>query len=219
MIEWSYVLSFRSSVSVFSGMAVAGLVDRMVMRCQGGIPYIPGSSVKGRWRFFAERLLRSGGLPPGFRVHGDNAPLCKESNDACILCKFFGNPDLSARLWVSQAEIERHSNQVIQALLARNPNPVVHPDAEQRPGIALSRVYRTALEDHLFFDEALPSLTFTGVVRFREEPTPDEETFLKASARLVDRIGARKAVGRGILQGGIRFEVNNGDKGQKGGDA
>jgi CRISPR/Cas system CSM-associated protein Csm3 (group 7 of RAMP superfamily) len=219
MIEWSYVLSFRSSVSVFSGMAVAGLVDRMVMRCQGGIPYIPGSSVKGRWRFFAERLLRSGGLPADFRIHGDNEPLCKEWNDACILCKFFGNPDLPARLWVSQAEIERHSNQVIRGLLARNPNPVVHPDAEQRPGIALSRVFRTAPEDHLFFDEALPPLTFTGVVRFNKEPTSNEETFLKASARLIDRIGGRKAVGRGILHEGIRFEANDGDKGPKGGDA
>lgn len=219
MIEWSYVLSFRSSVSVFSGMAVAGLVDRMLMRCQGGIPFIPGSSVKGRWRFFAERLLRSGGLPKNFRIHGDNEPLCKESNDACILCKFFGNADLPASLWVSQAEIEKDANQVIQKLLARNPNPVVHPDAEQRPGIALSRVFRTAMEDHLFFDEALPPLTLTGVVRFNKEPTPDEETFLKASARLVDRIGGRKAVGRGILQEGIRLEANYGDKWTKGGDA
>jgi hypothetical protein len=120
---------------------------------------------------------------------------------------------------VSQAEIERHSNQVIRGLLARNPNPVVHPDAEQRPGIALSRVFRTAPEDHLFFDEALPPLTFTGVVRFNKEPTSNEETFLKASARLIDRIGGRKAVGRGILHEGIRFEANDGDKGPKGGDA
>ena len=208
MVEWSYTLEFQSSASVFTGLAVAGLVDRMVMRCRGGQPFIPGSSVKGRWRFFAERLLRSGGLPDSLRMHMPDNPLCKTADDACTVCKLFGNPSIPSLLWVGQAEPERVAKELIGRLLAENRNPVVHPDAELRPGIALSRLFRTALEDHLFFDEALPPLTFTGVVRINGPLSPDEEHFLKASARLVDRIGGRKAVGRGVLHEGIRIHEN-----------
>ena len=77
--KWLYRLSFASPVSVFSGLSVAGLVDRMVMRTVDGLPYIPGSTVKGRWRFTAERLLRTNGSNPSFKgqglfCHGENQP-------------------------------------------------------------------------------------------------------------------------------------------------
>ena len=72
--ELRYVLKFRTPVAVFTGLGIAGLLDRTVVRDSNKKPYIPGSTVKGRLRFFAERMLRSGELvgvwPEGFKGIG-----------------------------------------------------------------------------------------------------------------------------------------------------
>ena len=212
MAEWTYTLKFRSSVSVFSGLAVAGLVDRMVMRNNKGLPFIPGSSVKGRWRFFAERLLQNGGLPDDLIIHKSRDPLCKDSNSLCTLCKLFGSPAFPSMLLVGQAELDETITGHFENLLKQNPNPVIHPNAELRPGTAISRITRTTLKDHLFFNEAVPPVIFSGKLIINGTLNDNEEKFLKASARLVDRIGGRKSVGMGSLDGGIRIASKGGAK-------
>jgi hypothetical protein len=82
---------------------------------------------------------------------------------------------------------------------------VLHPDVEIRPGIALSRLRRTALPDHLFFDEAVPAITFSGRLLLDSRATPLETRFLIWVGTLVDALGARKVTGRGSLEGGIRI--------------
>jgi CRISPR/Cas system CSM-associated protein Csm3 (group 7 of RAMP superfamily) len=203
MTELQYELKFRTAVSTFSGLATAGLVDRMAVRDSKGLPCISGSSVKGRWRFFAERLLRARGLPAGLWIHDSNGPLCKDS--PCTLCKLFGSPAIPAMLQVGQAELDASLKSLFKRLLDSNPNPVIHPDAEIRPGTCLSRVRRTTLPAHLFFEEAIPPVTFCGQLIITGTITPVENEFLHASGRLVDRIGGRKAVGRGILDKGIEI--------------
>lgn len=212
MTKWTYTLKFRSSVSVFSGLAVAGLVDRMVMRNNKGLPFIPGSSVKGRWRFFAERLLQNGGLPDDLKIHETGKPLCKHLKSRCTLCKLFGNPAFPSMLLVGQAELDESTRKLFENLLEQNPNPVIHPDAELRPGIAISRITGTTLKDHLFFNEAVPPVIFSGKLIINGTLNDNEEKFLKASARLVDRIGGRKSVGMGGLDGGIRIVDKGGAK-------
>lgn len=207
MEKRTYTLCFQSPVSVFSGMAVAGLVDRMVMRNQDHLPIIPGSSVKGRWRFFAERLARAGNMPPSIWLHPDKEPHCKFSDNACTICKLFGNPAVPGLLWVGDAILEAASATEFKKLLDQGNNPVVHPDAEIRPGVAISRLRRSALDRHLFFDEAVPAVAFIGEIQIRHILSDTEELFLSASARLVDRIGGRKAVGRGTLANGIELRT------------
>lgn len=215
MHEWRYSLSFQSPVSIFSGLAVAGLVDRMVIRDGNKLPYIPGSSVKGRWRFHAERLLHSCDRhdpKQGLWVHKAGEPICKKfSSQVCTICSLFGGDGLPALLWVGEAGLTPPWREAVQRLLQVNPNPVVHPDAELRPGVALDRYRRTALADHLFFDEALPAtLTFAGTVLIKGSLSRPEREFLTASARSVDRLGGRKAVGRGLLQEGIVLHLPGG---------
>src|SRR5215831_16622769 len=74
-VVYTYTIMFRSPVGVFTGLGVAGLVDRTMVREADGLPYIPGSSVKGRLRFFADRLLKSGTLPNGYRIHAPHPRL------------------------------------------------------------------------------------------------------------------------------------------------
>jgi CRISPR/Cas system CSM-associated protein Csm3 (group 7 of RAMP superfamily) len=209
MTEWTYHLEFQAPVSVFSGLAVAGLVDRMVMRDHLGLPWIPGSTVKGRWRFFAERFLaalpdRGGYL--GYSFHPPNQLLCKNPVDACTICGLFGNGPCAAAFRVGPALLDEPWATLFEQLLMQNSNPVVHPDAELFPGVALSRRWRTAQAGHLFFDEAVPStVTFSGKIFFLADLSPSILNFLKATARLVDHLGGRKAVGRGLLRGGIQI--------------
>ena len=209
MIEWTYALKFRTVVSVFSGMAVAGLVDNMVVRNHERIPFIPGSSVKGRLRFFAERLLRSvngDATASGLRIHPVGGPDCKIPDSACTICRLFGNSSIPSYIWVGDADLDPSLKPFFKTLLDSNRNSVVHPDIEVRPGIAISRKLRTALPNHLFFDEAVPSMTsFLGSILINGSLNETETRFLIASARLVDRIGSRKAVGRGILETGIEI--------------
>lgn len=209
MNEWKYVLKFRSVVSVFSGLAVAGLVDNMVVRNHERIPVIPGSSVKGRWRFFAERLLRTANgdaTASGLRIHPLDGPDCKIPESACTICRLFGNSAIPSLIWTGNAELDPSLKPYFKSLLELNRNSVVHPDTELRSGIAMSRKFRTALPNHLFFDEAVPAMTvFLGSILIKGTINETEQHFLDASARLVDRIGSRKAIGRGILEKGIEI--------------
>ncbi len=205
MHEWTYTLKFKSPASVFSGLAVAGLLDRMIVRNREGLPFIPGSSVKGRWRYFAERLLYTHGAASQFHAHSLDGPICKDADNCCTLCNLFGNASIPSAIWVGQAEpeIDDELKEVLKQLSKTNKNPVCRPDCQVHPGIALDRSKRVALPDHLFFDETAPYVSFAGKIIFKRQLSSEEKKFLKVSARLVDRIGGRKAVGRGALEGGI----------------
>jgi len=198
--EYSYSLTFRTPVSVFSGLGIAGLMDRTVVRDSKGVPYIPGSTVKGRLRFFAERLLRTTAVPPEYSIHKLDQPACKDIQTACTFCRIFGSPAISAQLSVGQAVLESRWSELFAQLLHVNRNPVVRSDTEVRPGIALSRLRRTAFPDHLFFDEAVPAIAFAGKLFLH---TDRDLHFLISVGKLVDALGARKAVGRGSLTGGV----------------
>lgn len=205
MVEWTYQLTFQTTASIFSGLSVAGLLDRMVVRDCQGTPIIPGSSVKGRWRFFAERFLNNGDLPEGLTLHPFNSPICKNRENACTLCRLFGNSAIPSMIWVGQAELSSDVKKTLEQIANDAPTPVFHVESEPKPGIALSRFSRTALGDHLFFEETLPAMTFSGKILFQKKPKQEEIDFLRFAGKMVDRIGSRKAVGRGILKGGIQI--------------
>lgn len=213
--KWTFTLHFKSVVSVHSGLSVAGLVDRMIVRDHEGIAVIPGSSVKGRWRYFSGRLLRSAfpDKTDGLWLHKENKPECKVSAQACTLCKLFGNAAIPSLLWVGVAELDKTNKDYIRAIHKLRANPVFHHDAETRPGIALSRTSRTALPNHLFFDETVPAMAqFSGTIMVTGDISEAERNFLKVSARLVDKIGSRKAVGRGLLNKGIEINIPGGEE-------
>lgn len=203
---WSYSLTFRAPVGIFTGLGIAGLVDRTVVRDAGEIPFIPGSTVKGRLRFFAERLLLSEAVPAPLHVHGTARPHCKDVSRACTLCRLFGNPSIPALVRFGQANLGEPWRGLVKDLIDGNRNPVVRPDVEIRPGIALSRQRRIVLPDHLFFDEAVPAgFRFEGRLVLDGRVSADEKTFLVGAGRAVDALGARKATGRGALDGGVHI--------------
>lgn len=204
VIECTYRLQFGFPVSVFTGLGIAGLIDRTVMRNELGLPYIPGSTVKGRLRFFAERILRSS--PPNvYAIHTPEQSACSVDARPCTACRLFGAPSHTALVSVGPAVLEPLAAKEFLRRLQSNGNRVVHADAEIRPGIGVSRLRRASLPEHLFFDETVPAACFVGHVLL-DSLKADETRFFAGVGKLVDAVGARKAVGRGALLGGVRFE-------------
>lgn len=204
--EFSYRLDFRTPVSVCTGLGVPGLLDRTVIRTAEGLPYVPGSTVKGRLRFFAERLVCSRPFPGSLWFHPVGQPACRDRLVACTICRLFGNPSIPSMLKVRDAQLTANWRNLIRTSLQFNHNPVIHPDAEIRPRIALSRTRRAALRDHVFFDEVVPALTFSGTLLLHPGVTPEETGFLIAAGALVDGLGTRKSAGRGRLKNGIQIK-------------
>jgi len=118
--------------------------------------------LEGRLRYFAERLLQTGSLPHSYMLRAQIQPLCKGVENTCAVCRLFGNPSIPALLRIGQASPLPPWDNIFRQLLTANSNPVVHPDVEILPGTALSRLRCTALPDHLFFDEAVPAISFLG---------------------------------------------------------
>lgn len=63
--------------------AIGGPDNPVITDTTSGIPYIPGSSVKGKMRSMLEWTL--GKIEPDGSVHG---PSCQDS--ACVICRLFG---------------------------------------------------------------------------------------------------------------------------------
>jgi len=210
MEKWEYMIDFRTPFGIYSGMAVAWLVDRMVVRDKSKLPYIPGSSIKGRWRFSAERLLRSSSIHDEDRIlyrHADDAPGCKDRDTACTICRLFGNQSLPSTVWVGNAKLKSDWQTLFKDLHERSKNSIVFPDADIKPGIAISRALRTALTDHLFFEETIPPVSFEGTIIVNTAPgkslSEKEIDFLHLSAEMVRRLGGKKSIGRGAITSGI----------------
>jgi hypothetical protein len=167
---------------------------------------LPASTIKGKLRSEAERLLRTFGVG-GRLCQGRTADtLCpafwwdKEAppyGDTCLLCCLFGSPWQPAAL--------RFSNVFL--------GNVKSSETIVRPGIGLSRVRGTVQEDLLFFVETTPAL-IDGVT-FAEGniqgDVPDEQSaaLLWAASQQVVAFGNGRSRGRGWLkEKEIRLQVD-----------
>ena len=128
--------------------------------------YIPGSSLRGVLRSYAERLLRSvrydlacdptqtrgghKGLPPACFAGQDTTKKTGDEayNGSCYACRLFGNTALAGRLRVGDLYVEDK------------------PLLERRYGVAIDRI-TGAVAQGPFEMETLTDATFTGTLALR----------------------------------------------------
>ena len=154
------------------------------------MPYLAGSSVKGRFRHAVLRIL----LALGGKAcqHGDHPAVCKEE-PYCALCELFGSPFQQGDLIFTDARLEATTARIFEAILGGSGGTPL--DAIVRSSTAIDRELRTT-RPHLFFTtEALPpGLTFSG--RILGE-TGGNEPLLQDACKVLTHFGADGARGLG----------------------
>jgi CRISPR-associated protein Csx10 len=185
---------------VGSGMGRPGNVDRLVVRDDDGLPYVPAKTLTGMWRDACERLAwgLDGGQPGPWAawvkyLFGDQ-PARRGETDPTQFPRPAAVSVRSARLAESLRErirgTDRHAL-TLQAALTFI-----------KPGVKIDSRNGRALDEHLRFDEmarcgAELTAQFTAALPEDSAQSQAAVALLVASTRLVERLGGKRRRGAG----------------------
>jgi len=166
-------------------------IDMPVIRNAAGVPYIPGSSIKGRVRSEAERIARSMGYeicnPP------DPDKMCGSKVDSeeklCIICRIFG----TAGKKLARASKVRF----------RDALPIGDvTEYEIRTGVAIDRELGAVYKRMLYTVEAVPAGSKFRFEMVAENMTDEELRLLIAAVKSVEDscIGGQSTRGFGKVR-------------------
>lgn len=208
MHQISLELSLKISSRWHAGAGEGSLIlDRIVRRDSAGQPYIPGSTLKGVVRESCERMCRTLGFPEPQDPHSANlrdagvfSPLSRTSSPVNAL---FGNKFEGGELFFRNARAKSEEDFDILIEISRT---------------AMSRGLRTVKPKHLFSSEYSRPLTLESridgfhphLLSYDSDKIPFAYCLLIASIRNVDRIGADKSTGCGMVDIGIVRATYNG---------
>lgn len=211
-MEIDYKIVFEESWSVGSGEASGSVLDAVVRRDGDGLPFVPGTTLRGLARDAVRDLaqilgedLCSGTLT---RTDGDLGDLCgvTRKGTPCLHCTLFGSPQREGKVsWGP----------------ARQRLPVTLPKgrkafAEQAslvPGLLTRAHLRTAIDpesgraddEHLFSaEEARPVFALEGSVELHADLSPRHVAILVAALRSVRALGGGRRRGLGACR--LRIE-------------
>jgi CRISPR-associated RAMP protein (TIGR02581 family) len=173
---------------------VESKVDLAVFRVNGR-PVIPGSSLKGVMRSYAEMLERSKGNANIHNPWDDKAAEEEERNGSfCIICGIFGNTRLASHLRVYDSTPLDSGGEITFI----------------KPGISIDRDFGSVRQHGLFYEEFVkPNVEWDlrlDIINIRVSlDSPDERGKLLWSL-LQDfksngiQVGARKTIGAGLIK-------------------
>lgn len=188
-------IEFESAFHHGSGFGLAGIVDRTVLRDTGGVPYLAGSAIKGKFRHAVLRILLAEGKG-GKKAcrYGDVAGVCLD--EPCAVCLMFGSPYRQGRLRFTDAYPEGAIRTALEGVHRATQGAVFRPDSTVRANTAMDRARGTAKEHLLFTTETLPP-----VIQFSceiaGELEEEGERLLKEAAMLLTHFGADSSRGLG----------------------
>jgi len=169
-------------------------VDMPILRAPDGVPYIPGSSLKGKLRSELEKIAKAKGLevctPPNVN---DMCGASKRSpQDLCIGCRVFGTAGRSLSVASKVKLRDAYPLEPVEAMLERH-------------GTAIDRSTGTVSRAALYKTEAVPAGTRFGFELVAENLEEDELRYLKAALKSVEDSALGGASSRGF--GKIRFAL------------
>ena len=212
-LDLTYHFQWQSNWHVGSGYASAA-TDRLIRRLGGvhGMPFVPGSQVKGVLRHHCERLA----LALGFDAVDPHATSRQREED---LVRHF-QPLADSKLLVDRLFGSRRQGDCLFV-----DNAIPSPNAERsrngervstlRTRTAMDRVTGTVREGHLFTTEIAEgsSAVLEGRIRARhpsgaltshDEDFPYEYALLLAALLCIDSLGGDKSVGLGRCQMSVK---------------
>jgi CRISPR/Cas system CSM-associated protein Csm3 (group 7 of RAMP superfamily) len=179
-------IKFDSDFAVSTGYGLAGVLHNTVVKTEDGLPYIPGTSVKGVIRDRCEEIARILQI----ELPKPDSPELSWSNEIAVI---FGSPFLPAGFTFSSAYMVGDEQQLIVLK-----NFLTHGETHNK----INPETGTALESHLFsFEVAARDCAFEFEVF--ENPGPENQVTDRARSLLIagmlftEHIGHRKSRGRG----------------------
>jgi CRISPR/Cas system CSM-associated protein Csm3 (group 7 of RAMP superfamily) len=183
-------IAFSSALHHGSGFGRGGLVDRTILRDAARLPYLAGSSIKGRFRHAALRILTAYGKKAC--QPGDHLAVCKEE-PFCALCELFGSPFRRGGLIFTDARLDAATARIIEEILEGSGS--APRDSVVRSSTAIDRELRTVRPHLLFTTEALPlGLTFFGRILGEAD---GNESLLHDVCKVLTHFGADGSRGLG----------------------
>ncbi|HEX4955812.1 MAG TPA: RAMP superfamily CRISPR-associated protein [Thermoanaerobaculia bacterium] len=221
-MEIHYTLEFEEPWRVGSGEAAGAWLDGLVRRDGLGLPFVPGSTVRGLAADALGKVLKALGLETCQRSaarpiqdgkEGPPGSLCGVTRaGTCPTCALFGSnyrpgPVLwwPARLVLDDGNGGGKEPSAEQAQVVARTGELLF---RGRPRTAIDRRSGRAEDQHLFaLEEVLPDWRFQGRVDLGEELTPQGVSLVLAALRFVREVGSSRR--RGL--GRCRFEIEKAD--------
>ena len=198
MVEIDVKLTLRSPMNIGAGAQHGTFARRPMLKSLDGWPYVPASTLKGRWRHAVEQVASS---LPHHRVCQTHHAMCRTR--PCQVCRLFGSPWTAGKVR-------------FQSLHLVGPEAIVALRQEQpwlkttsRTGVAINRRRGVAQDDFLFDTELfLPGmpLVFQGTVR--GDLTQQQAGLLVAGLQLIPALGGSKSSGLGWLETAVTVTAN-----------
>jgi CRISPR/Cas system CSM-associated protein Csm3 (group 7 of RAMP superfamily) len=207
-IELTYQIHLKTSLHIGTGIGFARMVDDTVVRAGAAkadgvrLPYIPGSSIKGKLRSRCEAVTNTLGL----KMCGERK--CK--SNPCIICRLFGSRYNPCHLHFSDAHLVSEWQSVGKPSgdeSERGTTPAPFALSTVRTGNKLERATRAVESNFLFsIEHAADNLIYegsiTGQVNAREiagmeTGLPVEGWVMVVGLQALDKIGGLRSRGAG----------------------
>ena len=191
-------ITFRTAVHQGSGYGAAGIVDRGCLRDDRGIPYLAGSSLKGKFRYAAGVILRSEGANGRALCGWNEGKWCREGT-GCDFCLTFGSPMRAAKVRFSDAYPEAGIRNALDDVLSESPGWMASAGSEIRSTTSISRKWHRAETERLFSTEVVvPGIGFVATI---EGQVSDARfALLRDCAKLISEFGANSSRGMGSCE-------------------
>lgn len=180
--RWTLTIEFERAFHAGSGHALAGRLDRAIVRDTAGKPYLPGSTLKGKLRHASREIAHVFNE----RICGADRA-CLPDAPVCAICRMFGSAFRSGAVYVSDARADYDENPGLAG-----EDPVVWGE---RMGVSINRKTGTAEPKRLYSYECASALKLRAVVE--GELGESELLLLSAAAKALFFFGGGSSRGLG----------------------
>ncbi|MEM3714653.1 MAG: CRISPR-associated RAMP protein Csx7 [Nitrososphaeria archaeon] len=194
-------------LSICSGKKGLGAVDNPIIK-RNGVPYIPGSTLKGVLRSEAERYARNfWNVCDILNPKGTNGELnlkekYKENYEPCVICRIFGGPTYASHFYIFDANpIDNNYSIGVRRMVSIN-----RVLGGQHPGRLFDVEY---VEPGCKWDA---KMKLDNLDPLKSDKPEDELKVLKYVLTLLHNgqfsIGSKKSIGLGLIKAEIKKVTN-----------
>ena len=211
-----YTVIFKRDWRIGSGEAAGRHLDDRVRRDGYGLPFLPGSTVRGIVADSIQRLAQALALPRcdgTVRREGESGlrELCgvtRPGEEVCPLCVLTGSPHLPAKVHWGAARLVLKDGEG-RPIWKPKLREALAGEAQSAPELLTRPHARTAIEErsgraedeHLFsLEEARADLELAGAVEIEADVSREDISLLVAALRFVRAVGGSRRRGLGACR-------------------